>query len=101
MKDRISVFKQLQATSSRLAKESIINEHKSDEFFCSCLNFLLNPFITTGIDVKKWDKVVIEDSDWAHTDDISQEFLTILDFVKDNNSGKASVVDSIKGWCYD
>ena len=101
MKDQISVFKQLQETSSRLSKESIINEHKDDEFFCSCLNFLLNPFITTGIDVKKWDKVVIEDSDWAHTDDISQEFLTILDFVKENNSGKVSVVESIKGWCYD
>ena len=101
MKYQISVFKQLQATTSRLSKESIINEHKDDEFFCSCLNFLLNPFITTGIDVKKWDKVVIEDSDWAHTDDISQEFLTILDFVKENNSGKVSVVESIKGWCYD
>ena len=92
MENQIKIFKQLQETSSRLGKEAIISENKDNKFFCQCLNFLLNPFITTGIDVKKWDKVVIEDSDWAHTDDISQEFLTILDFVKENNSGKVSVV---------
>lgn len=57
-----------------------------NKFFCQCLNFLLNPFITTGIDVKKWDKV--SGVDFNHSDDLAEEFLIVLEHVKNNNSGK-------------
>ena len=101
MEKQITIFKELQETSSRLGKEAIISANKDNEFFRQCLNFLLNPFITTGIDVKKWDKVSVSGVDFDHSDDLAEEFLIVLEHVQNNNSGKISTVETVKGWCYE
>jgi len=54
----INIIKQLQSTNSKKEKQSIIKSNLHNNEFKLLMKFLLNDFITTGIDIKKLNKNV-------------------------------------------
>ena len=52
----LSVINELQATTSRTEKESILKANKSNELLKKVLHFVYNDYITTGLDNKKLSK---------------------------------------------
>lgn len=54
------IFNQLKNTSSRIYKERILEENKSNTLFKEVLNFIYNPYILTGLSTKKINKKVKE-----------------------------------------
>ena len=50
------LFELLAETSSSLAKRDILIENKDNELFTKYINYLLNPFLVTGISEKKISK---------------------------------------------
>lgn len=53
-----SIFDKIQATNSKLEKQSIIRENKDNKKFTDTLVFLLSPYVLTGISTKKINKKV-------------------------------------------
>lgn len=53
-----NLFDSIKHTTKLSEKEAIISRNKGNQLFCFCLDFLLNPFITTGISEKKFAKEV-------------------------------------------
>ena len=56
METVISLFKQIQSTSSLDEKKVIINDNKDNELFKKCLKFLCDSNIQTGLSTKKISK---------------------------------------------
>ena len=52
----LSVINELQGTTSRTEKESILKANKSNELLKKVLYFVYNDYITTGLDNKKLSK---------------------------------------------
>ena len=52
------IMTQLENTSGKLAKQKILEDNKGNDEFRFALNFLLNPFIVTGISTKKINKEI-------------------------------------------
>lgn len=94
----IKLFKQIQETSSLNDKRAIITANKDNELFKKCLRFLLDGNITTGIAEKKYDSVTATTSNWIHND-IDKEFLELLDYIKQHNTGREEDVIQIQAWC--
>jgi len=94
----IKLFKQVQETSSLNEKKTIISANKDNELFKKCLKFLLDGNITTGIAEKKYDSVKVTTSDWVHND-IDKEFLKLLDYIKEHNTGRDEDIIQIQSWC--
>lgn len=92
-RDIKAIFDELQATSGRLDKESILRRHKDDLVFSDVLNFVLNPYITTGLSDKKISKKV--------TVPPMSGFATmhsVLWYLADNNTGTDEVIANIQGF---
>ena len=88
---------ELQRISGKKDKASFIVDNTNDEVFVAIMKFLLDNTITTGIDVKKWDKCETEPS----TDIWNKctTFTDTLDFVKENNTGRNEIVATLKALC--
>jgi DNA ligase 1 len=88
----VSVFKQIQATSSRTEKEVILKANKDNTDFRKILEFLYNPFALTGIKAKKLVK-------FAHfkSDDVRQfaDVFEAIEYIKENNTGRDEDVKAI------
>lgn len=98
MVEVIKLFKQIQDTSSLNDKKALITANKDNELFKECLRFLLDSNITTGIAEKKYDSVTAITSDWVHND-IDKEFLELLDYIKQHNTGRDEDVIQVQAWC--
>lgn len=84
------IFDNLQATNGRIEKENILKENINNEMFKFTLNFLLNPFITTGLSTKKINKniEIISYAPLVRTENEIVYFETLLDYIKENNTGR-------------
>ena len=88
------IFDQLQATNSRIEKENILKDNTNNENFKYILNFLLNPFIITGLSEKKINKNIGCMSnvnklyDIGTYKDTTVGFINLLEYIKKNNTGK-------------
>lgn len=84
------IFDKLQSTNGRIEKENILKENINNKMFKFTLNFLLNPFITTGLSVKKINKSVeiISYAPLVRTENEIVYFETLLDYIKENNTGR-------------
>lgn len=82
MKEVISIFKQIQNTSSLNEKRKIITANKDNDLFKSCLVFLLDGNIVTGISDKKLKKKV-----GAMRGSVGS-FEELMTYLMANNSGK-------------
>ena len=87
------IFDLLAATSSSLAKRDILAENSNNTRFTLFINYLLNPFLVTGISEKKVSK----------TPDKEQtrffgSFSELMDYILKNNTGSDEVIANIRGF---
>lgn len=94
--ETLKEFKQfvdeITASNSRLYKEEILTKYKDNDNIKYYLNFLFNPYITTGISDKKYNKVINE-----HHFVNEHTIIEVLNQVVENNTGK----DWVIGWLHD
>ena len=90
MKNLKQIFDKLQSINGRIEKENILKENIDNEIFKFTLHYLLNPFITTGLSVKKINKSVeiISYAPLVRTENEIVYFETLLDYIKENNTGR-------------
>lgn len=100
MENIIKIFEEIKNESSKNGKIALIKQNSDNQLFKYCLNFLLNPSVTTGIASKKYDKIKIRIDTWLHDTDIPNEFMDILKYIKENNTGKDEDILVVKSWCY-
>lgn len=84
MKKVKEIFEKLACTSGRLDKENIIKENKDDKLFVDTIQFLLDPYIVTGISKKKMSKKLNLNLDTYEADDINN----LMDYISKNNTGR-------------
>ena len=91
--DRASkeLFELLTATSSSLAKRDILIENSEDDHFLKFINFLLNPFLITGISAKKISK----ETEKAPTKSF-ESFFDLMEYIFENNTGSDEVIANIR-----
>lgn len=84
------IFDKLQATNGRIEKENILKENVDNEMFKFTLNFLLNPFITTGLSTKKINKNIelISSLPLVQNEDEIVSFKNLLEYIRINNTGR-------------
>ena len=86
MKKVKEVFEKLTITSGRLDKENIIKENKDNELFVNTIQFLLDPYIVTGISKKKMSKKLNLNLDTYEAKNIND----LMDYISKNNTGRDS-----------
>ena len=59
----VSIFYEIASTSSKTGKEAFLKQHKDNELLREMLDFLYNPFVVTGIGLKKLVKFATFKSD--------------------------------------
>lgn len=94
----IEIFESIKNTSSTNEKSAIIAMNENNELFKTCLRFLLDSNITTGISTKKYSKIDVRTTDWEHKD-IAKEFVELLNYITEHNSGKDENIIQVKAWC--
>lgn len=84
------IFDKLQSTNGRIEKENILKENIDNEMFKFTLNFLLNPFITTGLSTKKINKNIelISSLPLVQDEDEIVSFKNLLEYIRINNTGR-------------
>ena len=85
------IFELVSNTSSSLAKRDILISHSSNELFLLFLDYLLNPFLITGISAKKISK----DTDKCPTRTFDA-FTDLMSYVLENNTGSDEVIANIQ-----
>ena len=85
------LFELLAATSSSLAKRDILKENSENGSFTLFINYLLNPFLVTGISEKKISKET--DKQPTRTFEFFQE---LMEYVLENNTGSDEVIANIR-----
>ncbi|MCM1232305.1 MAG: hypothetical protein NC124_19600 [Clostridium sp.] len=100
MVEVIELFKNIQQTGSLNDKKAIITANKNNDLFKECLKFLLDGNVTTGIAEKKYNSITVKTSDWVHND-INKEFLELLNYIKQHNTGREEDIIQIQAWCYE
>ena len=85
------LFELLATTSSSLAKRDILKENSENELFTSYINYLLNPFLVTGISEKKISK----ETDKQPTR-FFESFRELMEYVLENNTGSDEVIANIR-----
>jgi len=87
----MELFEQLASTGSSLAKKDILFKNSDNEVFTRFINYLLNPFLVTGISEKKISK---------EPDKLpSQSFATffyLMEYILENNTGSDEVIANIR-----
>jgi len=87
-----NIFKELQNTSSTIAKQNLLKQHENDELFKEILKFLLDNQIVTGISKKKIDKKIKPTNLNISLLEITTKsfidiFNDLLNYVKEHNTG--------------
>jgi len=97
LKDYISdrdvkeLFELITQTSSSLAKRDILIQNSENKLFTSYLNYLLNPFLITGISAKKISKETDK-----HPTHSFGSFTELMDYILSNNTGSDEVIANIR-----
>jgi len=86
-----SVFDLLTNTSSTLTKKDILIKNSDNDLFRSYINYLLNPYLITGISAKKISKET-EKSPTCFFD----SFTGLMQYVLKNNTGSDEVITNIR-----
>jgi DNA ligase-1 len=79
------IMTSIENESSKTGKEKILKDNKGDKDFLKALNFLLNPFIVTGISTKKINK---EFKNGLVVKGFLAGFGELIDHLLKNNSGR-------------
>lgn len=85
----VKVFKEIEKEPSRIGKELILQNNEGNTEFREALEFLLNPYIITGISTKKMRKRFKKsDIDEAVQEECIKDFKSLIEYLKRHNSGK-------------
>jgi len=87
------IFELLAQTGSSLAKRDIIIENREDENFRRFINYLLNPYLITGISEKKISK----QTERGPTQSFGV-FFELMEYVLVNNTGSDEVIANISAF---
>lgn len=87
------IFQRISETSSKNDKIAIIENNKKNALFLEVLKFVYDDFIRTGISTKK-----IASTNLPAADRQFDSLPALMDYVKENNTGKLQVVSNIKGY---
>ncbi|MCL2391508.1 MAG: hypothetical protein FWC66_02720 [Oscillospiraceae bacterium] len=95
IKDRavMELFVLLSKTSSNNAKKDIIIANAENEHFLKFLDYLLNPFLITGISTKKITK---ETEKTSTSTKIFDSFSDLMQYILQNNTGNDEVIANIR-----
>ncbi|MCC0645401.1 hypothetical protein KGF41_14135 [Clostridioides sp. ZZV14-6150] len=85
------IFDSLATTSSRKEKEKILEENKNNGMFVECLQFLLDPYVVTGISKKKISKSL---NNVAYNN--LNNIYDMIDYLIENNTGKDTDIKTIQ-----
>lgn len=88
------IFESIADAKGSNAKMAIIKENKFNEDFVFLLEFLFNPYKTTGIAEKKLSK------DIKLNEITTQDFKDIIEIVLKNNTGKDDIIAIVKTFIY-
>jgi DNA ligase 1 len=77
------IMNQIESQSAKTTKEQILKQHEGDTDFREALEFLLNPYIVTGISTKKINRDV-----FINPETTPLTFKGVIKYLKDNNSGR-------------
>lgn len=95
MKDKLrevkEIFDKLAKVSSIKSKEVILKQNEHNELFKSCLKFLLDDNITTGLDTKKLNKKVP-----LLNTDIDLDIRHMFSYIQGNNTGTDENIAYVK-----
>lgn len=100
MEEVIKIFEQIKSTNGINDKKAIIAANKDNKLFRKCLVFLLNSNIVTGIADSKLRKVNINTTKEKAIRKFNS-FEEVMDYLKDNNTGRDEDIANIKGFIYD
>lgn len=89
--EAIQIFESIKNVSGRIEKEKILKENKNNTLFRDMLNFLYNPFITTGLSAKKFNKNVSE-----NVFVVLSNITEAMNYLKQNNTGKDKDIMAIQ-----
>ena len=95
MEEVIKIFKQIQETSGKNDKQSIITKNKNNELFKKCLIFLLDCNVVTVISKAKINKRL--DLTGCITID-KASFGTIMGYIEENNTGRDSDISIVQSF---
>jgi len=84
------------ASNSRLYKEAVLKEYSNDNDIKYLLNFLLNPYITTGISDKKFLKMELMPNREILIPDAS--LFNLLDYIKTHNTGADNYLETVANY---
>lgn len=84
------MFSQIQQVKGSNAKKELVSQFKIDELFMKTINFLLNPYVTSGLSEKKISKDVPDINQ-------GQSFSETLDYLKTHNTGSDYDISYVKG----
>ena len=87
------IFELITETGSSLAKRDILISNKDNEVFTRYINYLLNPFLITGIS----DKKISKETDKLPTRSFDT-FTDLMVYVLENNTGSDEVIANIRGF---
>jgi len=85
------IFEKLAATASSLAKRDILIENSGNEHFTKMLDYLLNPFLITGISEKKVSKIPDKEPTKSF-----ETFTQLMEYILQNNTGSDEVISNIR-----
>ena len=91
MKEIKMIIEEIQSTNSRIDKERILTENKSNGLLKDVLNFIVNPYILTGLNTKKINKKV----NCTITKEI-EDIYTMMNYLQNNNTGTDQVIVNVQ-----
>ena len=85
------LFELLSQTASGNAKRDILQENSENEHFRRMLNYLLNPFLITGISAKKISKET-----FRFPTMFFESFSELMEYLFENNTGTDDIITNIR-----
>ena len=94
-------YDKITAEAGRNYKISVLEKYKDDEDIKYLLDFIYNPYITTGISDKKvnkkFDMSTKTNADWKNPYELSS-FKSLLEYLKTNNTGRDYDILTVQIW---
>ena len=95
MKKVLQICKSIENAKIKEATQ-ILKENKDNEKLFKVLDFVFNPYITSGISDKKYNKIIK-----AIPTKTFKSFLEVLEYIKINNTGTDEVICNIRNYVKD
>jgi DNA ligase-1 len=98
LKNQFEELAKAKGNSKKPLMKMFVQDPESGPLFIEVYNFVFNPFITTGIAKKKFDKCKVGKNDRMQ---LQVDIMNMLSYVESNNTGTDYVVSFLKGWILD